>query len=1531
MKQRFSFKLVSVVLTAALLLSAMVFAPVSASQIQGDQLFGYISEYKEFQQSHQGAIDKLARGMWNLETNISIREFAIPKEDIEMMFTVLMNTHPELFYVSRSYRYYTVKINGTSCVSRVTPVWGRLLYNEDGSYSGQEETFTDSQVMQMRSEFRNRAQWYLDKVDDSMSDFKKALILHDELILNSSYLLTGETYDLMVNGYGKCYGYSEAYSYLLEQVGIKSEIIESDPMFHQWNKVEIDGKYYHVDVTWDDPVPDQIGFADHRYFMLSDSAIENLPKPHYEYTSSIPSNDTRFDNMGFHKINTQHCFVGNTCYVVDNNRKSNSRYGKSLLTYNPDTDRFSTLHSFEHEYWEVDDEYVYADMYMSLQEQDAYLYMNTEQKVLVYDTRTGVMSDFARNNFGKPFYGVRVIDKKVYAVLGESPFDENKTLRYVGDCFVREEPTTEEPTTEEPTTEEPTTEEPTTEEPTTEEPTTEEPTTEEPTTEEPTTAPPVFENGYYLIGPDWDLNSVDLSNRFEFNNAFGMYYLSTHINEGERLKVVKIENDQLVSWYPDGYGNEYVVEPQYAGDTTIYFSTSNNEAWSHFGGHMYLPVTVIPTTEAPTTEEPTTEEPTTEEPTTEEPTTEEPTTEPQPEDVYIVAGSLLEVFHEVWDGECEANIMSCENGVYTKTYTVDKAIRNIQLKVVKNNDVWYGGDDGNNIMFSVTAPGTFTVTFDPVTEKITVTGDNVINESVIIIYSVYASGNGEGHWMHGADWDTSYPGNRMNQVADGVWEISFDSITEAADRQLKFAINGEWAHCFGGTFIGSGVETDAVYDGSNITFNTGYELQTVKLQLDLRGFDYTTKVGAKFIVTIEDTTPEPTTEEPTTEDPTTEEPTTEEPTTEEPTTEEPTTEEPTTEEPTTEEPTTEVITTAPRPEDVYVVAGSPVSVFQSEWDGTCEANRMTKDGDVYVKSYTVDRAMPNIQLKIVKNNRIWYGDEIGKNVKFRINSPGTFTVTFDPATEEVSVTGDDVVVEPVSYLDAVNVVGNGEGAWLNNADWNIDFNRMRLVADNIWETTFENVTEAFDRQFLFATDGSMQHSFGGAFVDSGVETDAVYDGNTITFDTEYELQTVNIRLDLRGYDEWSKTGAKYTVTITPREVPTTEEPTTEEPTTEEPTTEEPTTEEPTTEEPTTETQPEDTYIVAGSKATIFQNEWDGACEANRMVKDGDIYVKTYTVDRGYTEVQLKVVKNNSEWYGMPRGRSVTFDIDSPGTFTVYFDPATGEVWVSGEDVHYYSQPWLEYVNVMGNGDGAWLKNSNWDPAANRMTEVADDVWEISFDNVEEAFDRQFQFALNGSMTLFFGGTFVNSGVVTDAVFGGGKITFDTEYEYQTVKIQLDLRRLDEQTRTGATFTVTIIPFEEPTDEPTTAEPTTVEPTTAEPTTVEPTTEEPTTEEPSTAEPTTAEPPTEEPTTAEPPTLQPVTEPPVIIGDVDCDGEITINDATFIQTILAEYIDISTLNWMQRNAADTNRDGKISVRDVTEIQRHLAELITLPLY
>lgn len=65
------------------------------------------------------------------------------------------------------------------------------------------------------------------------------------------------------------------------------------------------------------------------------------------------------------------------------------------------------------------------------------------------------------------------------------------------------------------------------------------------------------------------------------------------------------------------------------------------------------------------------------------------------------------------------------------------------------------------------------------------------------------------------------------------------------------------------------------------------------------------------------------------------------------------------------------------------------------------------------------------------------------------------------------------------------------------------------------------------------------------------------------------------------------------------------------------------------------------------------------------------------------------------------------------------------------------------------------------------------------------------------------------------------------------------------------------------------------------------------------------------------------EPSFIMGDVNRDGKVSIDDATLIQKSLAE---LEKLTPEQENAADANADGRITIDDVTQIQKYIAELI-----
>ena len=220
-------------------------------------------------------------------------------------------------------------------------------------------------------------------------------------------------------------------------------------------------------------------------------------------------------------------------------------------------------------------------------------------------------------------------------------------------------------------------------------------------------------------------------------------------------------------------------------------------------------------------------------------------------------------------------------------------------------------------------------------------------------------------------------------------------------------------------------------------------------------------------------------------------------------------------------------------EAIYIVAG-PKSLCGSEWDGTDVNNQMTEKDGIYTITYTALVA-GDYQFKIVKDGTERIGPEIG-NYAFTVTDTCDVTLTYNPATGEVTYAGDNVT-ETGFNPEAIYAVGAGDEDWLNNEVWNpaAESNKLTEVADGIYEITYTNVP-AFDNYLVkFAANGSWGDSWGGEFV-ANEEVDAVYNGDNIVVVVDYELADVTLRLDLTNFDYATKLGAKMTITITPVEV-----------------------------------------------------------------------------------------------------------------------------------------------------------------------------------------------------------------------------------------------------------------------------------------------------------------------------------------------------------------------------------------------------------
>ncbi len=155
----------------------------------------------------------------------------------------------------------------------------------------------------------------LNHVKSGMTDLEKLLAMHDFIVRECEYdydnYLAETVPEESYNAYGVfaldiavCQGYAEAFVDLCNRVGIPSDIVTSSAMNHAWNLIQIDGNWYHMDATWDDPVGSAAeGYVSHDYFLYSDTEFEEL-KSHHGWDTDIPlaSHSGAFEGYSFRDL-----------------------------------------------------------------------------------------------------------------------------------------------------------------------------------------------------------------------------------------------------------------------------------------------------------------------------------------------------------------------------------------------------------------------------------------------------------------------------------------------------------------------------------------------------------------------------------------------------------------------------------------------------------------------------------------------------------------------------------------------------------------------------------------------------------------------------------------------------------------------------------------------------------------------------------------------------------------------------------------------------------------------------------------------------------------------------------------------------------------------------------------------------------------------------------------------------------------------------------------------------------------------------
>ncbi|MER1986952.1 MAG: transglutaminase domain-containing protein [Solibacillus sp.] len=114
-----------------------------------------------------------------------------------------------------------------------------------------------------------------------LTDAEKVKYVNDYIVVNTKYNLNSKEspytpYSILLNGEGVCEGYALTALLLFDALGIEARYITGNAVpggAHAWNLVKLDGQWYHLDITWNDPMPDQGNKVHYDYYLISDKKI----------------------------------------------------------------------------------------------------------------------------------------------------------------------------------------------------------------------------------------------------------------------------------------------------------------------------------------------------------------------------------------------------------------------------------------------------------------------------------------------------------------------------------------------------------------------------------------------------------------------------------------------------------------------------------------------------------------------------------------------------------------------------------------------------------------------------------------------------------------------------------------------------------------------------------------------------------------------------------------------------------------------------------------------------------------------------------------------------------------------------------------------------------------------------------------------------------------------------------------------------------------------------------------------------------
>ncbi|MCM1568489.1 MAG: fibronectin type III domain-containing protein [Roseburia sp.] len=337
------------------------------------------SLYSDTSQAEQAIINAISL----IEDSVDISEYEIQSSDMADIVRRILNNNPQFFYM-QSYMW-TYNTNSGNVISI------KFTYYDSAS--------------ELKAVYEANVSSLLAQVNDSWTDMEKIVFINDYIathcvydegaLVDSPAPHTYDAYGVLVNGLAVCQGYAEAFQDLMNRLDVPCELVTSRSLNHAWNMVLIGKDWYHVDVTWNDPISDLIGRARHYYLLKSADWFQDTNKGKHNASDYVFSGSgtvssaasTTYDDYFWNDIDTSFVYADGNWYGLIKSTGKLNQYSVNASGFTLKKEICTISDK-----WPAEGNSFYVGCFSHLGFLKDKIYYSTPREIYAYHLSTGVQS-----------------------------------------------------------------------------------------------------------------------------------------------------------------------------------------------------------------------------------------------------------------------------------------------------------------------------------------------------------------------------------------------------------------------------------------------------------------------------------------------------------------------------------------------------------------------------------------------------------------------------------------------------------------------------------------------------------------------------------------------------------------------------------------------------------------------------------------------------------------------------------------------------------------------------------------------------------------------------------------------------------------------------------------------------------------------------------------------------------------------------------------------------------------------------------